>query len=104
MGKINGDVEGWKGRSWTPRPDPPAGCSGAQPLEARQALGFFEPVCTVLEGGERSLLDPLPPEQREFALKVLARFDVEQNPAAAPPIAIAASPKPSPKKKKNAAE
>jgi tetratricopeptide (TPR) repeat protein len=49
----------------------------AQPPETRQALGFLEPVCTVLEGGEKNLLDPLPPEQREFALKVLARFDPE---------------------------
>jgi hypothetical protein len=50
---------------------------GAQPPETKQALGFLEPVCTILEGGEKSLLDPLPPEQREFALKVLARFDAE---------------------------
>ena len=49
---------------------------GAQPPETRQALGFLVPVCAVLEGGEKSLLDPLPPEQREFALEVLARFDV----------------------------
>ena len=38
---------------------------GAQPPEIRQALGFLEPVCKVLEGGEKRLLDPLPPEQRE---------------------------------------
>jgi len=60
---------------------------GAQPTEVRQALGFLESVCAVLEGGERSLLDPLPPEQREFALKVLARFDAEKNPPAARPSA-----------------
>lgn len=51
---------------------------GAQPPETRQALGFLEPVCAVLEGGEQSLLDPLPPEQREFALNVLTRFDAEK--------------------------
>jgi hypothetical protein len=73
---------------------------GAQPPETRQALGFLEPVCAVLEGGEKSLLDPLPPEQREFALKVLARFDAEKNPPAAPPSAIADSPKPGSKQKK----
>ena len=65
---------------------------GAQPPETRQALGFLELVCTVLEGGEKSLLDPLPPEQREFALKVLARFDAEKNQPAEPPSAVADSP------------
>jgi hypothetical protein len=73
---------------------------GAQPPETRQALGFLEPVCTVLEGGEKSLVDRLPPEQREFALKVLARFDVEQNPPAAPPSGMAGSPTPDSKKNK----
>jgi tetratricopeptide (TPR) repeat protein len=77
---------------------------GAQLPETRQALAFLEPVCAVLEGGEISRLDPLPPEQREFALKVLARFDAEKNTAAAPPAAIADSPKPGPKKKKHATE
>lgn len=51
---------------------------GAQPPATRQALGFLEPVCAVLDGGEKSLLDPLPPEQREFALNVLTRFDAEK--------------------------
>ena len=65
---------------------------GAQPPETRQALGFLEPVCAVLEGGEQSLLDPLPPEQREFALNVLTRFDaVKTSPAS--PSAIIDSPK-----------
>jgi hypothetical protein len=73
----------------------------AQPLETRHALDFLEPVCTVLEGGEKGLLDPLPPEQREFALKVLARFDAENNQSAVP---VADSSKPGPKKKKNAAK
>ena len=72
----------------------------AQPPETRQALGFLEPVCTVLEGGEKSLLDPLPPEQREFALKVLARFDAEKIPAAAPPSGNAGSRTPGSKKNK----
>jgi tetratricopeptide (TPR) repeat protein len=71
---------------------------GAQPPETRQALSFLEPVCTVLEGGEKSLLDPLPPEQREFALKVLARFDAGKNPLVAPPTAVADSPQPGLKK------
>jgi hypothetical protein len=55
---------------------------GAQPPETREALGFLDPVCAVLEGGEKSLLDPLPPEQREFAFKVLARFDADKTPQA----------------------
>jgi tetratricopeptide (TPR) repeat protein len=76
----------------------------AQPPETRQALGFLEPVCAVLEGGEKNLLDPLPPEQREFALKVLARFDAAENPPAVPPTAVADSPKPGSKKQKKAAE
>jgi hypothetical protein len=67
---------------------------GAQPHETKQALGFLEPVSEVLEGGDKSLLDPLPPEQRDLALKVLARFDAEKNPPAAPPSGIAGSPAP----------
>ena len=74
---------------------------GAQSPETRLSLGFLEPVCAVLEGGEKSLLDPLPPEQREFALKVLARFDAEKN---APVVPVADSPMSGLKKKKNAAE
>jgi hypothetical protein len=65
-------------------------------------LGFLDPVCTVLEGGEKSLLDPLPPEQREFALKVLARFDAAKNSPADPPSAIADSPQPGSKQRKAA--
>jgi len=47
------------------------------------AIAFLEPVCRVLEGNDRSLLDALPPEQREFALEVLAKFDAK--PGAATP-------------------
>ena len=39
------------------------------------ALEFFKPVCEILEGQDRSLLDALPPEQREFAQSVLVRFN-----------------------------
>jgi len=46
-----------------------------QSLEDSHTLDFLEPVCRVLENSEKSLLDPLPPEQREFALEVLACFD-----------------------------
>jgi tetratricopeptide (TPR) repeat protein/energy-coupling factor transporter ATP-binding protein EcfA2 len=42
--------------------------------ETREALGFFEPVCAILEGGDVSLLNGLPPEQRDLAETVLKRF------------------------------
>lgn len=53
----------------------------SQPLDVKQTLTFLEPLCAVLEGGERNLLDPLPPEQREFALSVLSRFEPDQKPS-----------------------
>jgi tetratricopeptide (TPR) repeat protein len=46
-----------------------------QEPEIAAALEFLRPVCAILEGQDRVLLDALPPEQREFALSVLARFD-----------------------------
>ncbi len=42
-----------------------------------EALHFLEPVCAVLEGKERAVLDGLPPEQREFAENVLRSFDAK---------------------------
>jgi tetratricopeptide (TPR) repeat protein len=45
--------------------------------EIAEALRFLEPVCLVLEGKERAVLDGLPPEQREFAENVLRRFDAK---------------------------
>jgi len=48
--------------------------------EIFEVISFFEPVCRVLEGQDRSLLDALPPEQREFALDVLAKFDAKSTP------------------------
>ncbi len=50
---------------------------GAQP-EVAEALKIFEPVCAILSGKNRSLLDALPPEQREFVQEVLARFESKQ--------------------------
>ncbi len=41
----------------------------------RQALEQLAPVAEVLETGDRAVLDPLPPEQREFAGEVLRKFD-----------------------------
>jgi hypothetical protein len=46
-----------------------------QPPDVVEALEVFRPVCEVLERGDRSLLDPLPPERREFAERVLERFE-----------------------------
>ncbi len=43
--------------------------------ETHEALGFFEPVCAILEGGDVSLLNGLPPEQRDLAETVLKRFE-----------------------------
>lgn len=43
--------------------------------ETAEAIRIFEPICNVLEGKERTILDALPPEQRDFALEVLAKFE-----------------------------
>ena len=45
-----------------------------------EAINFFEPVCRVLEGQDRSLLDALPPELREFALDMPAKFGAKLPP------------------------
>jgi hypothetical protein len=47
-----------------------------QPPEVAEKLAFLLPVCEVLETNDRSRLDPLPPEQRDFALEVLRGFEV----------------------------
>jgi tetratricopeptide (TPR) repeat protein len=46
-----------------------------EPQEVVESLAMLAPVCEVLEKGDRSVLDPLPPEQREFAEQVLAQFE-----------------------------
>jgi tetratricopeptide (TPR) repeat protein len=48
--------------------------------EVAEAVKFLEPVCSVLEGQDRTLLDALPPEQREFALEVLTKFEPKPEP------------------------
>lgn len=55
----------WRVLAETPRP------------EIAEALHFLEPVCAVLEGKDRAILDGLPPEQREFAENVLRSFDAK---------------------------
>jgi len=45
--------------------------------EVAEALSFLKPVCDVLEGKERAILNGLPPEQREFAENVLKSFDAK---------------------------
>jgi tetratricopeptide (TPR) repeat protein/energy-coupling factor transporter ATP-binding protein EcfA2 len=47
--------------------------------EVAEALHFLEPVCAVLEGKDRAVLDGLPPEQREFAENVLKSFEAKPN-------------------------
>ena len=49
----------------------------AQPSEVAERLEFVRPIADALETGEVGSLDPLPPEQREFALEVLRRFDAD---------------------------
>ena len=49
-----------------------------QPPEVAQRLAFFRPVASILESGELNLLDPLPPEQREFVQEVLRKFETNQ--------------------------
>jgi hypothetical protein len=44
--------------------------------EARSSLPFLDAVADVLEGRDRSVLNPLPPEQREFAEEILRKFEV----------------------------
>ncbi len=46
-----------------------------QSSEVAEKLQFLAPVCEVLETGDRSKLDPLPPEVRDFAQEVLAGLD-----------------------------
>jgi hypothetical protein len=45
--------------------------------EVAETLQFLEPVCAVLEGKDRAILNGLPPEQREFAENVLRSFDAK---------------------------
>jgi tetratricopeptide (TPR) repeat protein/DNA-binding transcriptional ArsR family regulator len=45
-----------------------------QPQELVSSLSFFDAIVDVLEGHDWSTLDPLPPEQREFALEILRKL------------------------------
>jgi hypothetical protein len=51
--------------------------AGTSRPEVAEALHFLEPVCAVLEGKDRAVLDGLPPEQREFAENVLKSFEAK---------------------------
>ena len=53
--------------------------AGMSRPEVAEALHFLEPVCEVLEGKNRAVLDGLPPEQREFAENVLKSFEAKPN-------------------------
>jgi hypothetical protein len=56
-----------------------------QPTGVVESLEFIEPVASVLESGDIRRLDPLPSEQREFALEVLKRFEPTESEAAGDP-------------------
>jgi len=49
-----------------------------QPPEVVERLEFFRPVAEILETGDLSKLDPLPPEQREFVREVLHKFEAPE--------------------------
>ena len=49
-----------------------------QPPEVVERLEFFRPVAEILETGDRSRLDPLPPEQRAFVEEVLEKFKADE--------------------------
>jgi hypothetical protein len=53
------------------------GLAECQPSKIADSLEFLKPVCEVLEGKDRAILDSLPPEQREFAENVLRSFDAK---------------------------
>ena len=46
-----------------------------QPPEVADRLQIIAPVCEVLETGDRSVLDPLPPEVRQFAQELVSGFE-----------------------------
>ena len=48
-----------------------------QPTTVGEALEFLKPVALVLEGADVSSLNTLSPEQREFAQRILLRFEAE---------------------------
>ncbi len=45
-----------------------------QPPDVLSSLAFLDAVAGVLEGRDRSVLNPLPPEQREFAEEILRKL------------------------------
>jgi tetratricopeptide (TPR) repeat protein len=50
--------------------------AASEPAEVIEQIRFFDAVAEALEReGDHSSLDPLPPEQRDFALEVLRKFD-----------------------------
>ncbi len=50
--------------------------SKTQPAEVIERLEFFRPAAEILQTGDLSRLDPLPPEQRDFVQEVLQKFSV----------------------------
>lgn len=58
-----------------------------QPEDVLSSLAFLDAVADVLEGRDRSVLNPLPPEQREFAEEILRKLEP---PTSTSPVAIRA--------------
>ncbi len=60
--------------------------ANGQPPGVGEALEFLKPVTEVLEGADASILNGLSPEQREFAQRILARFNADsRNRGESPP-------------------
>jgi len=67
---LGGMESGWP-RVWTCLRE-------GQPPEVIERLEFFRPVAEILQTGDRSRLDPLPPEQRAFVEEVLEKFEADE--------------------------
>ena len=52
-----------------------------QPQDVLSSLAFLDAVADVLEGRELSVLNPLPPEQREFAEEILLKLQPSTDPS-----------------------
>ena len=46
--------------------------------DAATSMSFLDAVAAVLDGHPGSVLDPLPPEQREFAEEILRKFETRR--------------------------
>jgi tetratricopeptide (TPR) repeat protein/Cdc6-like AAA superfamily ATPase len=51
---------------------------GTMSTDAATSMSFLDAVAAVLDGHTGSVLDPLPPEQREFAEEILRKFETRR--------------------------